>query len=259
MAAASDAVVLTEVRDGIATITLHRPEARNAINGAMGAQLPAAVAAMDARDDVGVMILTGTDPAFCAGMDLRELGSDAGNLTVDFCSRLWESSTPVIAAVNGAAVTGGLELVLACDLVVASEKARFADTHARVGIMPGAGMSVLLPQAIGLRLARELSLTGRFMGAEEAHHAGLVNRVVAHTELLDAAVKLAREIAANDRVVVRRMNRLLSENSRLTVGDALANEAAGFGRFVRGELDPSSVEARREAIIEAGRRGSGAV
>lgn len=244
---------------GVATITLDRPEARNALDSALLAELSDAYDAVLDDDAVGAVVLTGTDPSFCAGMDLREIGSNAGNLTVDFCSRLWESPTPVIAAVNGAAVTGGLELVLACDIVVASERARFADTHARVGLMPGAGMSVLLPQAVGLRLARELSLTGRFMGAEEAHRAGLVNRVVPHDQLVDAAVALAREIAANDRAVVRRMNRLLTENARLTVTDALANEAAGFVGFLRGEVDLASVEERREAIIEAGRRGAGEV
>lgn len=248
-----------DAKHGVATVTLDRPEARNALNTTLLVELDAAYDRVLDADDVAAVVLTGADPSFCAGMDLRELGGDASNLGLDFCTRLWESPTPVIAAVNGAAVTGGLELVLACDVVVASEKARFADTHARVGLMPGAGMSVLLPQAIGLRRAREMSLTGRFMGADEARVAGLANRVVPHGELLDAAVKLAREIAANDRAIVRRMNQLLTENSRLSIGDALANEAAGFRRFVRGELDPSSVEQRREAIIEAGRRGSGAV
>lgn len=240
---------------GVATVTLDRPEARNALNSSLIAALNAAYDTVLDNDAVGAVVLTGADPAFCAGMDLRELGSDAGNLSLDFFTRLWESSTPVIAAVNGAAVTGGLELVLACDIVVASEKARFADTHARVGVVPGAGMSVLLPQAVGVRLARELSLTGRFLGAEEARQAGLVNRVVPHGDLLDAAVVLAREIASSDRTIVRRINQLISDNSRLAVGDALANEAAGFRRFVTGELDPASVEARRTSIIEAGRRG----
>lgn len=249
--------VEVDARRGVAVVTLDRPEARNALNSHLLGELAAAYDRVLDDDSIGAVVLTGTDPSFCAGMDLREMGEDAGNLSLDFCSRLWESPTPVIAAVNGAAVTGGLELVLACDIVVASERARFADTHARVGVLPGAGMSVLLPRAIGLRLARELSLTGRFMGAEEALRAGLVNRVVGHGDLLDAAVTLAREIASHDRAIVRRMNRLISDNSRGTVADALANEAAAFRSFLSGELDPSSVEHRREAIIEAGRRGAG--
>lgn len=254
---ASDGRVVVDVDEarGVATVTLDRPEARNALSSSLIAELNTAYDLVLDNDAVGAVVLTGTDPAFCAGMDLRELGSDAGNLSLDFFTRLWEAETPVIAAVNGAAVTGGLELVLACDIVVASEKARFADTHARVGVVPGAGMSVLLPQAVGVRLARELSLTGRFLGAEEAQRAGLVNRVVPHRDLLDAALVLAREIASNDRVIVRRINGLISDNARLAVGDALANEAAGFRRFVSGELDPTAVEARRTSIIEAGRRG----
>lgn len=251
----SQDLVLVDVDSahGVATITLNRPEARNALSGAVIEQLRAAYDLTLDRDDVGAVVLTGADPSFCAGMDLRELGSSAATLSVDFFSRLWQTSTPVIAAVNGAAVTGGLELVLACDMVVASEKARFADTHARVGLMPGAGMSVLLPQAVGVRLAKEMSLTGRFVDAHEAHTAGLVNRVVPHGELLEAAVGLAREIASGDRRVVFGMNALISANSRLTVADALANETNAFVAFLRGELDPANVEARREEVI---RRGS---
>src|SRR5439155_2773688 len=137
-------------------------------------------------DAVAVIILTGTDPAFCAGLDLRELGSAEGQIRPDRTSTGTSTGTggggngdvvtnspwppltkPVIGAINGAAVTGGFELGLNCDFLIASERARFADTHTRVGIMPGWGLSVLLPQAIGIRRAKEMSLTGNFMTADE--------------------------------------------------------------------------------------------
>ena len=144
--------------------------------------------AADANDDVDVIVLTGSDPAFCAGLDLRELGSSGDNLAGGPSSdKLWgtpwpDISKPIIGAVNGAAVTGGFEIALNCDFLVASENAKFGDTHARVGLMPGWGLSVLLPQAIGVRRAREMSLTGNFMDAHEALAFGLVNRVVAHDD-----------------------------------------------------------------------------
>jgi enoyl-CoA hydratase len=238
---------------GVATVTLNRPEARNALNTAMLSRLDAVLADVLDKDDVGAVVLTGADPAFCAGLDLRELGDTGENLNANFVRRLRDTQTPVIGAVNGAAVTGGLELALACDFLVASERARFADTHARVGVMPGAGMSVLLPQAIGLRRAKELSLSGRFLAAEEAYEYGLVNRVVAHAELLHTAVAIAHEIAQNVRPVVRRIKGLMDANSLVPVREGLRNEHDTFVAFVAGH-DPADVAARREAVIEKGRR-----
>ena len=153
-------------------------------------------------DAVDVVILTGADPAFCAGLDLKELGSgatsgsggSAGSEIVDLTKAarpLPPMTKPLIGAVNGVAVTGGLELALACDFLVASEHARFADTHSRVGIQPGWGLTVALPAAVGVRRAKEMSATGNFVDAATALSWGLVNHVVAHDELMAAARRLA--------------------------------------------------------------------
>ena len=146
---------------------------------------------LDGRDDVHVMILTGADPAFCAGFDLRNLSTELRSVQqdrqrqpVDHLGMLPVHDTPIIGAINGPAVTGGLELALACDFLIASERARFADTHARVGAMPGGGMTIRLPEVIGINRARQMSLTGDFVGAQLAYEWGLVNEVVPHDQLL---------------------------------------------------------------------------
>ena len=261
---AIDPVVLTEVSDGIATITMHRPEARNAINGAMGAQLPAAVAEMDARDDVAVMILTGADPAFCAGADLKDLGSREGTGTdamsvYDEDGRLpyrgpFAPRTKVlIGAVNGPAITGGFEIALNCDFLVASERARFADTHSRVGILPGWGLTVLLCQSVGVRRARELSATGNYLSAQDALTWGLVNHVVAHDDLLPFTRELAAAVASNNGTAVGEMMRLYDRVVNSTGDDAWEVEAAVNVDWMRRMYDPAAVAARTGAVVERGR------
>ncbi|MGF1596410.1 MAG: enoyl-CoA hydratase [Acidimicrobiales bacterium] len=253
-----DGPVLVDAADGIATITLHRPEVRNAIDGALRTGLVDAVTRLDADPDVAVMILTGTDPAFCAGLDLRELGSrpaelmtpDSGGSTSPFPAR----TTPLIGAINGPAITGGFELALNCDFLVASERAVFADTHARVGVMPGWGLSVLLADAVGVRRAREISLTGNFVTAAEALTWGLVNRVVAHDELLPTVRRLAADIAGNDPRGVTRMLATYAEQEATDLAEGWRIESEGARAF-RAEVtfEGAEVERRRAAIIERGR------
>jgi enoyl-CoA hydratase len=263
----TDDVVLTEVRDGIATITLNRPEARNAINGALGARLPAVVAEMDARDDVSVLVLTGADPAFCAGADLKDLGSRAGTGTdamgvYDADGRLpyrgpFAPRTKVlIGAVNGPAVTGGFELALNCDFLVASERARFADTHSRVGILPGWGLTVLLCQSVGVRRARELSATGNYLSAHDALAWGLVNHVVPHEELLPFSHELAAAVVGNDAEAVAEMMQLYAAVVDATGDEAWDLEARVNVDWMRRRYDPAAVAARRDAVVERGRAQS---
>jgi enoyl-CoA hydratase len=194
--------VLYEVSDRIATITINRPEARNALTSEMLARIPQRMLDAEADDDVDVIILTGTDPAFTAGLDLKELGTDGSNLAGGSGADGSRNSygvrgpfptltKPLIGAINGVAVTGGLEYALNCDFLVASERAKFGDTHSRVGVMPGWGLTVLLPQAIGIRRAREMSFTGNFMLADEALAFGLVNHVVPHADLIPFTRQLA--------------------------------------------------------------------
>jgi Enoyl-CoA hydratase/isomerase len=165
-------VILTDVADFIATVTLNRPARRNALSAELITDLRRVLTDLDARPDVRVIVLTGADPAFCAGLDLTELGQPDSPLgRVARGPVIPDLASPLIGAINGVAVTGGLELALACDFLVASERAGFADTHARVGIQPGWGLTVALPEAVGLRRAREMSATGNFY--RRAHRAGL--------------------------------------------------------------------------------------
>jgi enoyl-CoA hydratase len=256
-------VLLVEVADRVATVTLHRPEARNALNRALRRALHRSLRDLDGDDSVDVVVLTGSDPAFCAGIDLKELG--AGEL--DEPDELDESrggsviregpfpgmSKPVIGAINGPAITGGFEIALRCDLLVASERAAFADTHARVGIMPGWGLTVLLPEAVGLRRAREMSATGNFLDAATALTWGLVNHVLPHDELLPFARRLAGDIVSSDQRGVRRILRTYDEASRLTGAQAWELEAEVSRRWQAEMLDPAEIEARRRGIVERGR------
>ncbi|MFZ4719526.1 MAG: enoyl-CoA hydratase [Ilumatobacteraceae bacterium] len=254
-------VVLYEVSERIATITLNRPEARNALSSEVLRALPERMKQAEADPDVDVIILTGTDPAFCAGLDLKELGSSGANLSSTGADGSENAdgvrgpfpplTKPLIGAVNGVAVTGGFELALNCDFLVASERAKFGDTHARVGVMPGWGLAVLLPQAVGVRKAREMSWTGNFMLAEEALEFGLVNRVVAHDELIPVTRRLALDIIGNDQAGVRQMKATYAEITH--DADGWTTEAANARRWRKEQFSPEKVEARRRAIQERGR------
>ena len=254
-------VVTLDVSDRIATITLNRPAARNALSSEVLRLLPALMRQAEADTSVDVIILTGTDPAFCAGLDLKELGATADNLSgtgadgtanADGVRGPFPSLTkPLIGAVNGVAVTGGFELALNCDFLVASEHAKFGDTHARVGVMPGWGLTVLLPQAIGVRRAREMSFTGNFMLAAEALHFGLVNHVVAHHELMPFTRQLAADIVGNDQRGVRNIRGTYAAVTAET--EHWAIEARRGGEWRRTAFNADDVAARREAIQSRGR------
>lgn len=255
-----DDAVIVSVDDGIATVTLHRPDVRNAINGAMRRGWWEALTGLDADPAVAAIILTGTDPAFCAGLDLRELGRSGSDLepsrggSTGSRSPFPPLATPLIGAVNGPAITGGFELALNCDFLIASERARFADTHSRVGVMPGWGLTPLLAAAVGRRRARQISLTGNFVSADQALVWGLVNEVVPHEDLLPRCRALAADIAANDRPGVTRMLATYRQQDDTSLAAEWAAESAGaaeFGRQVG--FDASEVENRRQGIIDRGR------
>jgi enoyl-CoA hydratase len=247
---------LTVEHDGeVATIWLDRPDRRNALDGELIALLPQVVAALDGRDDVRAIVLTGRDPAFCAGVDLRALGGGDTELVLPKGQRgpLPQRTTPVIGAVNGPAVTGGLELALACDWLVASEHARFADTHARVGVLPGWGLSVLLPRRVGMGRAKEMSMTGRFVDAETALAWGLVNHVVPHDQLLAFARGLATEVAGTDSAAASRILAGYEFVAEVDIATGWRREGEASREWGRQGLDPAAVEARRQAIIDRGR------
>ncbi len=240
----------------VAVVTLDRPEARNALNPELIAAVKAAVADLDGRDDVSAIVLTGADPAFCAGVDLKHLASapsTAGTADRSSFEPLPPHTVPVIGAINGAAVTGGLELALACDFLIASERASFADTHARVGVMPGGGMTVRLPQCVGLNRARQMSLTGDFIDAQRAYEWGLVNEVVPHGRLLERACEVARAIASVPNAYAREVRGLYGAVDGL-VGDAAWQRQEDWARrWMRDRFDQARLATERAAIV---RRGS---
>ncbi len=263
-----DRVVLLDVEDRIATITLNRPEARNALSSEVLRLLPALMTIANDDDSVDVIILTGADPAFCAGLDLKELGSTAANIGTS-APRTTSSPShvnnerparrgpfppldkPVIGAINGVAITGGFELALNCDFLIASDRAKFGDTHARVGVMPGWGLTVLLPQAIGVRRAREMSFTGNFLSAHEALQFGLVNHVVDHHEMMAFTRQIARDIAGNEQDGVRQIRRTYAEIHANAEGWAIENRDGAH--WQKEQFSPEKVAARRAAIQERGR------
>ena len=252
--------VLLDVSERIATVTLNRPESRNALNSELLQRLPHALSTADADDNVDVIILTGADPAFCAGLDLTELTAEGGTRLIDgplegqgrrSRGPLPPLGKPLIGAINGPAVTGGFELALNCDFLVASELANFGDTHARLGILPAWGMSVLLPQAVGVRRAREISFTGNFIGAAEALALGLVNHVVAHDDLIPFTRRLAADIVGNDQAALRQVRTTYAAITH--DDDAWETEARASRAWQRTQFSPDQIAARRAAFIERGR------
>jgi len=237
--------ILETVTDQVATVRLHRPAVRNALSAAMITELPERLRALDTRDDVRVIVLTGTDPAFCAGVDVKQLRAtlDAGGtfppLRGGRAAPVPPLHTPIIAAVNGPAITGGLELALACDFIVASDRALFADTHTHVGLMPGWGMSVRLVERIGLARAKELGITGRRVDATEALRIGLANHVVPHDELFSFVGELTATIAARDPRAVGTLRDLYDQADAQLRAESWAMEQETSVRWEQAGVDPS--------------------
>ncbi|MBI2964140.1 MAG: enoyl-CoA hydratase [Deltaproteobacteria bacterium] len=254
-------VVLLNKAESIATVTLNRPEAMNALSLELRRALVEAFRDVARDEGVGVVILTGAGRAFCAGIDLKELGGETGQGSAaqavggggNVLAAMEECPRPIIGAVNGFAITGGFELALACDLLIASRAARFADTHARVGILPGWGLSQKLPRLIGIGRAKELSLTGNFVSAEQAAAWGLVNRVVEPEDLLPACRALAADMLSCDPPTLRAYKRLIDRGYGLPLADGLRLEREANLEHVK-RVKPADVAERRRAIQERGRR-----
>ncbi|MFO1115518.1 MAG: enoyl-CoA hydratase [Beijerinckiaceae bacterium] len=253
-------LLLIEKTGAVATVTLNRPDAMNALSRALRAELDAAIRKLSADDSVSVVILTGAGRAFTAGLDLKELGATAdalGDANATGAAQnpvlaIQQCPKPVIGAINGVAITGGFELALACDVLIASTNARFADTHARVGIMPGWGLSQKLSRVIGIYRAKELSLTGNFLDATTALEWGLVNRVVAPDELMPAAMKLAEDMASIPTDTLCLYKSIIDEGYAANFGEALQIEHRRSSANNR-NVTPDSVEKRRAGIQARGR------
>lgn len=199
--------LLIEIEDHVGIIKLNRPDALNALNNQLMDELTAALNEFEANEDIGCMVITGTNKVFAAGADIKEMKAYdyMSAYGQDFITRNWERTArcrkPVIAAVAGYALGGGCELAMMCDFILAAENAKFGQPEINLGVMPGAGGTQRLTRFIGKSKAMEMCLTGRFMDAEEAERCGLISRVLPLDGLLEEAKKVARVIAAKSRPI----------------------------------------------------------
>jgi enoyl-CoA hydratase len=266
----SEPVLKLERADGVATLTLNRPQAMNALSRELRSALIRACAELSRDESTRVVILTGAGRAFCAGLDLKELGGetagagagDAGRETEaaiaggDLIAAIAQLEQPIIGAINGFAITGGFELALACDLLIGSTEARFADTHARVGIMPGWGLSQKLSRAIGIYRAKELSLTGNYLTAERAYEWGLLSRLVSPAELIATCEALARDMLSVDPEVLRGYKRVIDVGFAATFGEGLRLEREASRAHARASVTPEAIAKRRAQVQARGRAQS---
>lgn len=258
----SDAPVLLIEREApIAVVTLNRPDQMNALNAELRLAIGAAFAGLEADPTIRAVILTGAGRAFCAGMDLKEIGGGGDGVTgYDLSVRgqdemrhgIERFSGPVIAAVNGAAATAGFELALACDVIFVARGARFLDTHARVGIVPGWGLSQRLPRLIGINRAKELSLSGNALDAERAYDWGLANRVCEPDGLLDEAKALARDMCSCVPGIMEQVKHMIDTGYSMPLDEALAWELS-VGTESACNIDSAEIGRRRADVMARGR------
>ncbi len=249
--------IIYEKKGRVARITLNRPSVLNAMNSVMSDELDQAVEEIAKDSEIDVMILTGAGRGFCTGRDLKEvLSFDQGRKAkVGIMERIRNLPFPTICAVNGPAVTGGMELAIACDIIIASEKAVFADTHARAGLVPGGGMSQILPRLVGLNRAKEISFTGRYLPAQEAYQIGLVNRVVPPDQLMATAEAMANDILSCNQKALRRGKSLIEKGMTLGLEAGLRIEALEMLRWREEQraLPPEDAAKVREQVLQKGR------
>ncbi|MEV0596823.1 crotonase/enoyl-CoA hydratase family protein [Nonomuraea cavernae] len=221
--------VLVEESDGVAVITINRPKARNAVNGAVARGIAEAVDALDARPEVSAYVLTGAGGTFCAGMDLKGFltgdvpiveGRGFGGLTEA------PAKKPLVAAIEGYALAGGFELALACDVIVASSESRFGLPEPKRGLVAGAGGIMRLPRRIPYHVAMEIALTGDHYSAARLYELGLVNRITEPGAALDGAVELARKIAANAPLAVAATKKVIIESQDWSLEEMFSKQGA---------------------------------
>ncbi len=249
--------VLLEIKNQIAIVTLNRPQALNSLSKAMRDQLVTVFKEIQQNEDLRVVILTGNGRAFCAGLDLKEMEADGLSsndlgTTAPFIKLIEQLSIPIIGAINGFAITGGFELALLSDFMIAAESAKFADTHGRVGIVPGWGLSQKLPRIIGIQRAKEMSLTGNFIDAGQAERWGLVNRVVPDGELMAVALQLAGDIASCDPIALKEIKKLIDVGYGTTLAEGLALEGARSKAWAM-QMDVATIGDKRRAVQARGR------
>lgn len=226
-------LILSEMRGRVGLITLNRPEAMNALNNQLMRELMDALEAFDKNDAIGAMVVTGNDKAFAAGADIKEMADKSIQEMMDqdhiaVFGRIRTIRKPVIAAVSGWALGGGCEVALSCDMIVASESAKFGQPEINIGVIPGAGGTQRLTRAVGKVVAMEMILNDRRLTAQEAYQLGMVNRVVPLERYLDEAIKLAEEIASRAPVAVRAAKKMINQAYERTLSEGLAVEKQEF-------------------------------
>jgi enoyl-CoA hydratase len=225
--------ILTEIHGRVGLIRLNRPKLRNALDSVLMNEVASALEAFDASPEVGAMVVTGDARAFASGADIKEMADEsaismftAGRITQ--WDRIREVKKPVIAAVSGWCLGGGNELAMACDMIVASETAKFGQPEINLGVIPGAGGTQRIARSAGKAIAMEMVLNGRILTADEAHHYGLVNRIVPEEVYLEEALKLAEEIAVRAPLAVRLAKQAVNHAFESFLADGLADERRAF-------------------------------
>jgi 2-(1,2-epoxy-1,2-dihydrophenyl)acetyl-CoA isomerase len=264
MTTATYTTITLEVREGVGEITLNRPEAANALNGAMARELHDAVLRCDADPTVRAVIVTGSGRFFCAGGDLKDFAARGDDLSrflkqmaADFhlaISRMNRMQAPVVMAVNGTAAGAGFSLALSGDLAIAGESARFTMAYTRAGLTPDGSSTYFLPRIVGQRRAKELTLTNRTLSAQEALAWGIVNQVVPDAEVLAAARALARDLAQGATLALGAAKRLLDSGLNATLETAMEDEAQAIGAMARTEDGREGIQAFIEKRAPAFRR-----
>lgn len=255
-------LILVDKNQGVATVTMNRPDALNALSGGLRQAIVETFHHLRDDAETEVIILTGAGRAFTVGLDLKELGGEVvpskedAIKDTDVGKAVAQVGKPVIGAVNGFAITGGFEIALMCDFIIASTNARFADTHARVGVVPGWGLSQRLPRLIGINRAKELSLTGNFLDAETARDWGLVNRVVSDEALLPTCQQLAMDITSTEPVTRGEIRRIMDEGWHATLAEGMNIEKTANRAHDKSQRPAEQVAGRRQQIQDRGRRQS---
>jgi enoyl-CoA hydratase len=226
--------ILVEKKGRVGIITLNRPKALNALSGALIAELGQALEDMEADDNIGAIVLTGSEKAFAAGADVKEMAEKTymEAYLQDFITSGWERVAqcrkPILAAVAGYALGGGCEIAMMCDFILAADTAKFGQPEITLGTMPGAGGTQRLPRFVGKAKAMEMCLTGRMMDAEEAERAGLVSRLVPAADLMDEAVKVADRIANMSRPVTMMVKEAVNRGFETTLAEGVRFERRLF-------------------------------
>ena len=251
-------LVLTNNIDGVTTVTLNRPEQLNALSNDLRSAITETFLRLETDDTTKVIILTGAGRAFSAGLDLRELGqkgfanNDKASAPADLHGAIRGVGKPIIGAINGFAITGGFEIALMCDILIGSTEARFADTHVRMGVVPGWGLSQRLAKLIGPSRAKELSFTGNYLDAVTAERWGLLNRIVEPAELLPLCESLAADICQADPLTLSEVHKLIDFGVEHSLAEGLAEEARRSATH-KGDLTANTLDKRRVAVTKRGR------